>query len=53
MISLKGLPVFYIQWEEGERELDSGETKRESMCERQSVAIGEKVASAIKLTVRA
>jgi hypothetical protein len=29
---------FYIKWKEGEREQDSRETERESVCERQSVA---------------
>ncbi len=29
---------FYIKRKEGEREQDSGETERESMCERQSFA---------------
>jgi hypothetical protein len=33
---------FNIKWKEGERELDSGETERESVGERQSVAARER-----------
>jgi hypothetical protein len=43
MIGWKGLPgFFYIKWKEGEKELDSGETERESVCERQSIAERER-----------
>jgi hypothetical protein len=39
MIVCKGLPgLFYIKQKEGERKQDSGETERESVCERQSIA---------------
>jgi hypothetical protein len=31
-----------IKWKEGERELDSGETERESVLERQSIAARER-----------
>ena len=39
MIGCKGRPgYFYIKWKEGEREQDSGETERESVCERWNMA---------------
>jgi hypothetical protein len=39
MIGCKGFARdFYFKWKEGEREQDSEEIQRESMCERQSIA---------------
>jgi hypothetical protein len=40
--------IFYIQQKEAEREQDSGETERESVCERGRVLSKRKIASAIK-----
>jgi hypothetical protein len=36
-ISKRGYHI-YMNWKEGEKEQDSGETERERVCERQSVA---------------